>query len=270
VNRISAAPRVEAGRVLAEFGVTHPDLIKVEAIAYGKGAVVEYAPLKGASGRLIRDGDTGIIRVDSGIEHKGQRRFAVAHELGHFILHRDDRMIQCLPEDMLAWYNTGPEEQEANTFAAELLMPEDMFKRDCRGKKVSLETLEQLASRYKASLTATAIRYVDLAPHVCALVQCHRANIRWFHPVRDFRYRVFGVGTRAQPGSGAHAFFTGHLTAPESEEVLATCWLDDNKVERDWTIREITIPMPLYESTLSVLWIEPDSPLDLAAAEGDA
>lgn len=264
-----AAPRIEARRLLAELGVIRPDSIKVEVLAFWKGAMVEYAPLKGASGRLVRDGDNGIIRVDSGISNEGQRRFAAAHELGHFILHKENRMIQCTPEDMLAWYNTGTQEQEANNFAAELLMPEAMFKEDCREGEVSLDVLERLASLYQTSLTATAIRYVDLAPHVCALVQCHRGEIRWFHLVRDFRYRVLGAGTRVQPGSGAHAFFAGWLSTPESESVLAINWLDDPRIEREWTIREITIPMPWYESSLSILWIEPDSPLDQAAAEVD-
>lgn len=70
-----------------------------------------------------------------------------------------------------------------------------------------------------------------------------------------------------QPDSGAHEFFSGRMTAPEPEEVLANRWLEDGRVENAWNLREIAIPMPHYESALSVLWIVPQSPLDIAAAE---
>jgi len=57
------------------------------------------------------------------------------------------------------------------------------------------------------------------------------------------------------------------MTVPETEDVLADRWLEDDRIESGWTIREITIPMPNYESALSILWIVPESPLDIAAAE---
>ena len=65
-----------------------------------------------------------------------RRRFTAAHELGHFVLHREtmgrfradtDATLQEAEDDM-----TDRMEQEANRFAVELLMPADL----CRARAV--------------------------------------------------------------------------------------------------------------------------------------
>lgn len=264
-RRLSVAGST-ARSVLTEFGVSSPELIDIEALAMGKGAYVEYAPLKGAAGRLVRDDKFGVIRIDSGIREEGQRRFAGAHEIGHFCLHEKDRNASCRPEDMLAWYKTSKKEQEANEFAAELLMPEKLFCPRCDRTDLSLSGLENLATTFRTTLTATAIRYAEIGPHVCAVVQSQKGVVRWFHAAPDFPFRIIAPGNRVVADSGAHEFFSGKMTRPESENVLADRWLVDDRIESGWVLREITIPMPSYESALSVLWIVPRSELDYCAA----
>ncbi len=53
-------------------------------------------------------------------------RFSLAHELGHIIMHT-------VPGDEI--------ENEANAFAAELLVPEKQFRRALTGQRLSLEWL---------------------------------------------------------------------------------------------------------------------------------
>lgn len=54
--------------------------------------------------------------------HRYRSHFTVAHEIGHFILHRKlMNAFCCTPESN----SPEPLEQEANTFASELLMPLD-------------------------------------------------------------------------------------------------------------------------------------------------
>lgn len=269
MRRTTSLAAAAATKLLAEFSISTPDRIDVDTIAYSRGAYIEYAPLLGAAGRLVRDERLGVIRVDSGIREEGQRRFAGAHELGHFVLHEKDRNASCTPEDMLAWYKTSRKEQEANEFAAEFLMPYEPFLGSCDRSDLSLASLERLAGRFRTTLTATAIRYADIGPHVCAVVQSQRGVIRWFHKAPDFAYRLFERGAQVQPDSGAHEFFAGRMDGPESEMVLADRWLVDKRIEADWKLLEVTIPMPSYESALSILWIVPKSPLDYCAAEDD-
>ena len=109
--------------------------VPVEDIASSYlGLLVRDAALEdGVSGELrIRERE---IRVNAaeGARWPRRRRFTIAHEVGHWVLHRDDianlvvtRTIEHVPRD--AAKATTPEElreREANRFAAELLMPEE-------------------------------------------------------------------------------------------------------------------------------------------------
>lgn len=80
------------------------------------------------SGR-IRNRDGQYI-IDYNIFHPPTiQRFTIAHELGHYFLHRDriDQSSEGLTDNAI--YRSGlstKEEIEANTFAADLLMPLDI------------------------------------------------------------------------------------------------------------------------------------------------
>jgi Zn-dependent peptidase ImmA (M78 family)/transcriptional regulator with XRE-family HTH domain len=64
-------------------------------------------------------------------------RFSLAHELCHVIAHR-------IPTDTM--------EDEANTFAAEFLVPEKELRRDLIGGRVNLERLARLKARWHVSI----------------------------------------------------------------------------------------------------------------------
>lgn len=64
-------------------------------------------------------------------------RFSLAHELGHIIMHT-------VPGDEI--------ENEANAFAAELLVPEKQFRRALTGQRLSLEWLARQKAYWKASM----------------------------------------------------------------------------------------------------------------------
>jgi len=96
-----------------------PAEIVIENIAPYKRAPVRYAVLEGCDGRMVRANDTAIITVNSSIVRVGQRRFVIAHELGHVLLH--PKICQIDEVDIKQTRNFGhnqkPEELEANYFA---------------------------------------------------------------------------------------------------------------------------------------------------------
>jgi hypothetical protein len=58
-----------------------------------------------------------------------RRRFTVAHEIGHHLLHSDGAAVLCRPSDVeTAEGDVRTREREANRFAAELLMPESLVR----------------------------------------------------------------------------------------------------------------------------------------------
>lgn len=64
-------------------------------------------------------------------------RYSLAHELCHVIAHR-------IPTDTM--------EEEANTFAAEFLVPEKELRRDLIGGRITLERLARLKARWRVSI----------------------------------------------------------------------------------------------------------------------
>jgi hypothetical protein len=92
-----------------------------------------------------------------------RRRFSVAHEVGHFLLHALDQQqaVFCRAADMRPDPDS-PErlrEREANRFAAELLMPEPMVVREAQ--RLGPDPLA-LAPRFAVSDLAMGFRLVNL------------------------------------------------------------------------------------------------------------
>lgn len=81
-----------------------------------------YQFLINASGYLVKDEKN--IYVNK-LEHPVRQRFTIAHEIGHYYLNHKNTGV--LMRDEKSSLGTRKEEIEANAFAAELLMPEQLF-----------------------------------------------------------------------------------------------------------------------------------------------
>lgn len=80
------------------------------------------------SGYLKKEEGRWIIGVNS-LHHPRRQRFTIAHELGHYVLHRD-RHDQFEDKVLFRAESGGDfnEETQANSFAASILMPEERFR----------------------------------------------------------------------------------------------------------------------------------------------
>lgn len=255
--------RAAARRLLGEYGIGRPEDIDVEALAAAKNVVVLNAPLGGSQARLLRMRRAAVIRVDSGLASAGQRRFCIAHELGHFDLHPAvDQLALCLSVDMLPGYQRRPEEPEANAYAAELLLPEFMFRRAAKQRSLNLALVEDLAEQFRTTLLATVLRVVELGVAVCALVRSERGMIRWSRASPEFRFRLPEWGSRLNGATCAAEFFRTGRTDKVEDDVPVDAWLLNDELDAQWHIRELMVPMPAYNSALSILGVVPGSPLD--------
>lgn len=108
-----------------------------------------------------------------------QRRWAVAHELGHFEVHSEVSYLGVCIEDLRHSYDSSGHEQEANAFAAELLMPEDLFAPRCDVRRVSWQPLMKLAEEFQVSATATALRFLAFTWDRVALVASKDGKVAW-------------------------------------------------------------------------------------------
>ena len=157
-----------ARSMVKEFGVSAPP-DPVERIIKSRKIALQYAPLdEDLSGMAyIKDG-VGIIGVNA-LHHPNRQRFSAAHELGHHVLHASeisqavhvDKGIRVLFRNDVSALGTEPMEVEANAFASELLIPEDLLASVLEGEGVDLEdeaAIEALARRFRVSPAAMRFR----------------------------------------------------------------------------------------------------------------
>ena len=124
----------------------------------------------------------GII-YNNAISSSGRINFTIAHEFGHYLLHRlrYPGGIQCTEGDMAIWDSGYKQiESQANSFAANLLMPLDDFRKqiDARAKP-DLEMIGMCSSRYQTSLTASILRWLQYTERRSILVVSRDGFILW-------------------------------------------------------------------------------------------
>jgi hypothetical protein len=148
--------------------------------------LVKGASLGNFDGALHRAPSTktgwGIIYNDA-IRSKGRINFTLGHEFGHYLLHRlaYPDGIECGQQDIVRWDSDYREiEQQANCFAAGLLMPLNDYRRQIPAKaKPTLDDLAACADRYGVSLIAAALRWIEYAERRSVLVVSRDGYILW-------------------------------------------------------------------------------------------
>ncbi|POR47089.1 uncharacterized protein DUF955 [Paraburkholderia eburnea] len=122
-----------------------------------------------------------LIVYNSAVRSEGRKRFTVAHEFAHYLLHRHQQdRFECGTDDIETGDNNGRDiEAEADVFASTLLMPLDDFRRQVDGQPVSFDLLGHCADRYGVSLTAAALRWTEIAPKRVVLVASRDDHMLW-------------------------------------------------------------------------------------------
>jgi Zn-dependent peptidase ImmA (M78 family) len=152
----------KADDLLSELQIQDPAEIDIERIAIFKNAAVRYASLRGMDGCLVRKDDSAVITVRSSLKYEGQKRFVIAHELGHFFLHPNTRQMESVDSKQANNWSERQEaeEYEANLFAAEMLMPRRFVEVRIAGLEPSFELIKKLSDEFRTTLTATAAQFV--------------------------------------------------------------------------------------------------------------
>ena len=100
-------------------------------------------------------GESGYAIYTNASHSERRRRFTIAHELAHYILHRH-LIGNGITDDVL--YRSrlgGPIERQANRYAAKLLMPWGLI---LESFEQGIDTVEKLADKFEVSKSAMSIR----------------------------------------------------------------------------------------------------------------
>lgn len=210
------------------YGFQEPKDLVLEDLALARNVLVTDGALDGVEARLVRKGNQGLIRVKKGIPELGRRRFAIAHELGHWELHKSiSQIFVCTADDMVASYKASVEEGEANFFASGLLMPSRLFSQRSGNGVLSVEVISDLARYFATSFTATAIRYVDVSPEPCAMVASSNGRVRWWRGSQEFESRFWlDVRSKLSANTVAGSVSAGGRRPHGAEEVDISAWSD--------------------------------------------
>lgn len=157
-----------ACRVAHHAGANIP--VDVEAVARAYDLAIYRQDLEEeVSGLLVVKDGRASIGVNSA-HHPHRQRFTIAHELGHYFLHRDVARVfidasTVFFRDERSAEGTRRQEIDANAFAAALLMPEAALREhvgDLLLDELDDLAIRHLAARFEVSVQAMTIRLVRL------------------------------------------------------------------------------------------------------------
>lgn len=179
-------------------------------------------------------------------------RFTVAHELGHYLLHREKQPkgFWC-GEDAIVRREVEGIEKEADTFAAFLLMPLHDFRALIPpDHKPTFEELGECAKRYGVSLTAAILRWLEYTNRRSILVVSNEGFARWAKASGPaFRSGKF-IRTRASvfelPGASLVATMGADVDPTVVVRQSAGVWFDE-------PVEESCIASSRYEMELTLL-----------------
>ena len=252
----NAIPLVKAREIITKLEIEDPSEIEIELIACNEGAPVLEKPLRGSDGRMVRLDGGAMITVRDSIRSPGQKRFVIAHELGHVLLHPYVRQID---EVKLAqtsnWsLNQEPEEIEANLFAAEILMPGKFLIPRIEKKEPSFDLLHKLAMEFRTTLTATAIQFLRYTKEECVLVASKGGLRKWFWTTERFSF-LLREEPRVHEYTCAAELLNSNDRHARGDDVPAGSWLRDFSPDGNECVTEDAIFSADFGETLSLVWI---------------
>lgn len=215
-----------ARRALAAADVRHPWEIQVEAIAARLGVMIVYERLATAEAFLLHAGGRGaVLCIDEAMRGTARAFFAIAHELGHRLLHPEvDHLAQCMAAAEERTDRAWRVETEADQFAAELLMPEALCAPFCTAVAPTFEDVERVSRAFGTSFVASGIRYVELASAPCAITLVRWGKVAWAAESPFFPGTI-AARKRAHPASVAARLAERSAGAGEGPvEVPGVAW----------------------------------------------
>jgi Zn-dependent peptidase ImmA (M78 family) len=181
-----------------------------------------------------------------------RQRFTVCHEIAHIVLG--------LPSQHGAspWWSYAKRplaEILCDIFAAELLLQYDLFQPQAEKASISLATIDDLAERFQASVTATGSRYAAVVSTPVAFVLSEQGKVRYASRSNQLKDAYAWVPPRLDLPDGSFSKKVRAGAACGSpEEVDADIWFSD--WERGGTLLEEARQLAQWDQTLTLLWFE--------------
>ena len=250
---------LKARQFVREVGITRVP-VDIESLASAANAKIKIVDDldDSESGQTTQYRGKHFIIVNG--NHKETRqRFTVLHEIAHIVLglpsqHHGSK----LTTDVLMRYRRRPEEEIlCDVFAAECLLPYDVFSKDVGDVDVSLDAVKTLAQDYKASLIATGSRFALSAKEPCAFVLSEEGSVRYVSRSRFLNelkgWINFNVSVPKR--SVVHRLFRNEPNTNGYDELPTDVWFDGGIKNRPMLAEE-AILLQEWNQCLSLIWFD--------------
>lgn len=267
MNTTAKPPALFANAIVKAWGDNFPLKVKEIALQFSqsqKDRIVKIEPLdiEGVEGFLGKSKKTNTwgIGYSQSIREPGKINFTVAHELGHYMLHRADRdRIVCVSDDMSDFSKDDKSfaniEQEANEFSSYLLMPIHDFRKQVNGHRATLELVDHCARRYDATITAAAIKFISFSEKALVVIAAKDGTVKWSSSSKAALKRgfFFRKGATIPDGTETNSCHRGGCQISNLKGAAADPkhWSNDT----GW-VHESVVAQRYYGSTLTLLEFE--------------
>jgi Zn-dependent peptidase ImmA (M78 family) len=214
---------------------------------------------------LRTDHDLGANEAGYTVEVKGKRyiyvngndnderqRFTACHEAAHIDLGLPSEHVE------LPWWSyakRSPNEICCDVYAAELLLPYNLFKPLVDKSDISLSAVDALARDFGASTIATGSRFVTLAGAPCAFVLSERGKVRYASRSKSLREANAWVQPRlALPKGSVSERLRAGGRCDGAEEIEADTWFSN--WDRGGTLLEDARYVAQWDQTVALIWFE--------------
>ncbi|MEW6195137.1 MAG: ImmA/IrrE family metallo-endopeptidase [Bacteroidota bacterium] len=269
-----------AEKLISKYCFESPRELNLVTLLYAEDLNLKEEPLSDCEGKILFDNSIGIITLNSSITDERQKRFTLAHEMGHFFnealtkpLPKGEAVYKCGFEEFYGVNKSRKREADANEFAAELLMHKPWFQKFTKNKPINFELLKDTSDYFDVSLTAVALRYVFVGQYSTALIMNKNGKVLWSAVNEYFPLKFIPTGYKVRKESAAYDFFscladrrdlTPGLSPYKGERgMMQTCydlvpaytWFsEDYNCPRDKYLYEQNVAMYNYNCVLTLLW----------------
>ena len=229
--------------------------------------VLQARELKGFEGGLfwLKERKVWALLYHPHPDLPGRSNFTVAHEFGHYVLHRKlQEAFQCSQSATLGIIGAKIE-READQFASYLLMPIDDYTQQVLGRQITLDLLGACANRYGVSLTAAILKWLEFTDQPAVAVMGREGMLHWWKASGSAKKYTFGTlqeGMELPSGSLA--------VSPDRALSTADYRFGVEHPEGVWPVglpvREMVILSDRYDMSISLLILKapglehPDAP----------
>ena len=262
-------PKAWANTLAKMWGKEFPVDVNQVALEYTQTAfksdpihTIEPAGVSDFEGALYKSAEKRrwYVLYNPGIGTPGRINFTIAHELGHYLLHRSllDK-FECSQRDLIdhGGKDSVKREEEANTFASYLLMPLNDFREQVGTEKMTLDLLGHCSDRYNVSFTAAALKWLEYTDQRAVLVVSRDEFILWSRSSRP----AYASGVFFKQGTPIPAESISVLDSSNRAEQRNGIEFQQGVWRDNEPVTEMRIVSDQYDFTISLLLLPKISPI---------